>query len=96
MKQSKRLYLPKIEVFNSLKDLIQTYPQGYIAHCNESNEKVLLSSCKEGKIWLIGPEGDFTTEEVKWALKHGFTEISLGDFRLRTETAALLAVARQI
>ena len=41
---------------------------------------------------LIGPEGDFSIEEVEYALKHGYESVSLGDFRLRTETAALVAL----
>ena len=45
---------------------------------------------------LIGPEGDFSEEEVSFALDSGFAEVSLGSSRLRTETAGLMALARMI
>ena len=66
----------------------------FIAHCHSESERRLLS--KEqivGKniLVLIGPEGDFSEDEVALAQKSGFQPISLGDSRLRTETAALVA-----
>jgi 16S rRNA (uracil1498-N3)-methyltransferase len=50
-----------------------------------------MSKTDEKITVLIGPEGDFTTEEVLLCVQSGFTEISLGDARLRTETAAVVA-----
>lgn len=65
----------------------------YIAHCEANEEKILLSAgdVHEHDLVLIGPEGDFTSEEIRLALDHGFKPISLGDTRLRTETAAMTA-----
>ena len=69
--------------------------QKYIAHCNsELGEREYLGSIvKKGEnmLILIGPEGDFSPEEIKFALQNGFKPISLGNQRLRTETAAVVA-----
>ena len=68
--------------------------QKFIAHCNEG-EKLLLKEILvpgEDALVLIGPEGDFSPEEVKLAESLGFRSISLGKSRLRTETAALVSV----
>ena len=68
--------------------------QKFIAHCNEG-EKPLLKEILvlgEDALVLIGPEGDFSPEEVKLAESLGFRSISLGKSRLRTETAALVSV----
>ena len=66
----------------------------YIAHCYENNEKNLLQNLyKKGEsaLILIGPEGDFSQEEVEFAIKNGFQPVSLGNSRLRTETAGIVA-----
>ena len=68
--------------------------QKFIAHCNEG-EKLLLKEILvpgEDALVLIGPEGDFSPEEVKLTESLGFRSISLGKSRLRTETAALVSV----
>mgnify|MGYP003301587565 CR=1 FL=1 len=69
--------------------------QKYIAHCNsELGEREYLGKLlKKGgnTLILIGPEGDFSPEEINFALQNGFKAISLGKERLRTETAALVA-----
>ena len=67
--------------------------QKFIAHCHESEKQFLASSIKPGKkvLVMIGPEGDFSEEEVQIALKAGFVPVSLGESRLRVETAALVA-----
>ena len=67
--------------------------QKFIAHCHESEKQFLASSIKPGKkvLVMIGPEGDFSEEEVQIALKEGFVPVSLGESRLRVETAALVA-----
>lgn len=67
--------------------------QKFIAHCYE--EKPLLRDVlrkDEDAVVLIGPEGDFSSEEVALAAEKGFQAVSLGKSRLRTETAALVAV----
>ena len=69
----------------------------FIAHCGETivKKSYLASTLKAGEeaVVLIGPEGDFSPEEVRLAVEHGFEEITLGTQRLRTETAAVMAVA---
>lgn len=96
IKQSLKAYLPKINELVAFKKFIDSTTnfkgQKFIAHCNEAVSKVHLKTLYtkgEEAFILIGPEGDFTTEEVKLALSNGFKEISLGSSRLRTETAAL-------
>ena len=65
----------------------------FIAYYNAHNKKNLKKTyrTKQDALILIGPEGDFTSEEVKFAVKNNFTEISLGGSRLRTETAGIVA-----
>lgn len=95
MKQSIKAYLPKLNPMIPLKQFIQSQHEGelFIAHCNTKN----LSHLKDKIIpkykitILIGPEGDFSASEVKYAIHKGFTEISLGNSRLRTETAGVMA-----
>jgi 16S rRNA (uracil1498-N3)-methyltransferase len=91
MKQSKRFFLPELEELVSFDDFVKSNPQGYIGHCYEA-EKMPLSAVKNCAVFLIGPEGDFSENEVKRALENGYQAVSLSDFRLRTETAALMAV----
>lgn len=95
MKQSLRTYLPKI---NETTRLIEFLSQDFkgnklIAHC-EKGTKTLLKEVvnpRKNTLILIGPEGDFSEDEIEMALANGFEPIHLGDHRLRTETAALLA-----
>jgi len=65
----------------------------FIAHCEPGDKQLLKQACDPGEnvLILIGPEGDFSTEEIKLAEQEGFVAISLGESRLRTETAALTA-----
>ena len=65
----------------------------YIAHCYEGKKTLLQNAYKQGDsaLILIGPEGDFSKEEVELAVKNGFQPISLGNSRLRTETAGIAA-----
>lgn len=69
--------------------------QKYIAHCEDETNKVALvnklQNNKDNKLILIGPEGDFTSAEINLALTHHFIPVSLGDTRLRTETAGIVA-----
>lgn len=98
IKQSLKAYMPKInevidykKFINSAKDFTG---QKFIAHCYPGETKPHLKSLYQpgnNVLILIGPEGDFSVDEVKLALSNGFKEISLGSSRLRTETAALYA-----
>lgn len=95
MKQSNRLLLPKLHDLIDFHDFIKQnhISQCFIAHCEAENEKHLKQLClpKQNTLVLIGPEGDFTEEEVMFAKNAGFKEVSLGKARLRVETAALSA-----
>jgi 16S rRNA (uracil1498-N3)-methyltransferase len=103
MKQSVKAYLPQLnEIIDFKKFIAGTADfkgQKFIAHCyspmsNKEIEKPLLKELyklKQDVLILIGPEGDFSVEEVQLALGKDFQEISLGPSRLRTETAALTA-----
>ena len=96
MKQSLKFTLPKLNEPIKFNDFINQDFKGKtcIAHC-EDDEKTLLKTIvntKEKITILIGPEGDFSTQEIKKALSKKFTPISLGESRLRTETAGLVAV----
>lgn len=101
MKQSLRAYMPQLEVNVPFKDLLQSYKTmnmpKLIAYCGESPvPKVPLKHAVqpgEPALVLIGPEGDFSENEFRMALEQGFTPVTLGDMRLRTETAALYACA---
>ncbi|MHC5354485.1 16S rRNA (uracil(1498)-N(3))-methyltransferase [Myroides sp. LJL115] len=97
MKQSLQNYLPKLNEPISLKDFLNQEFSGdlYIAHCEEDKEKTLLKNAitpDKNYLLLIGPEGDFSTKEIKQAIEKGFTPVSLGHTRLRTETAAVVGV----
>jgi len=95
MKQSMRTFLPKINTPVSFTEFIEQEHNElmFIAHC-EDEEKLDLKRCiaadKDVTI-LIGPEGDFSTKEIKEAYDKGFLPINLGEARLRTETAAIVA-----
>lgn len=95
LKQSNQYFLPKINEPQSFTSFInQNYEgQKFIAHCEETNKKSLVKEAKrESKILiLIGPEGDFSSIEIEKAIKNNFIPVSLGNTRLRTETAALVA-----
>ena len=95
MKQSVKAYLPKLNGLTKLSDLLSqaTDTKKFIAHCNEGEKQHLKNVVKPGDkvLILIGPEGDFSPEEVDLALESGFEAISLGNARLRTETAGVVA-----
>ncbi len=96
VKQSIQAYRPQLDELLKFKDLINMEFGGrkLIAHCFDT-EKPYLKNCivkDESALILIGPEGDFTMEEIEMAKSKGFVEISLGDSRLRTETAGIVAV----
>lgn len=93
MKQSKRLFLPKLNNLISFKEFTSSHPNGLIAHCYDEQKSTISVSFKRTKCpIIIGPEGDFSTEEVELAKLNSYTTITLGTNRLRTETAALYSV----
>lgn len=95
MKQSQQPYLPHIDETASFNEFIKLPFEGnkYIAHCYETPKMPLTQIYKKGEnaLILIGPEGDFSEEEIESAINSGFKPISLGNTRLRTETASLIA-----
>lgn len=96
-KQSLKAYLPKINDLVKFPDFIQQNhsENKLIAHCDSNFERTgfqKLIQPKKDYLILIGPEGDFSKEEIELAKQNHFTGISLGNQRLRTETAALNAV----
>ena len=101
MKQSLHTLLPEIHPAVKLSDWLRSplltahCPLKLIAHCEADKPRTLLSEAlKPGvdTVVLIGPEGDFSGEEIALAMENGFVPVSLGSARLRTETAALYAV----
>ena len=98
MKQSLKATLPVIEPTIPFRDYMtgDLPGQRFIAYCDPAFERRLLArEYRPGAdtAILIGPEGDFSPEEIKLALTTGWLPVSLGDSRLRTETAALFAVS---
>lgn len=95
IKQSLKARLPKLNgMMDFDKFIAQDFKgQKFIAHCYEGEKPLLKNVLKAGEdaLVLIGPEGDFSEEEVRKAIERGFVPISLGKSRLRTETAALVA-----
>lgn len=97
MLQSQQCWLPVLHESVEFDKAISSISaeQKFIAHCDDDNNKHLLTntliSPLTNKLILIGPEGDFTKQEIDKALKNGFTPVSLGDTRLRTETAGIVA-----
>lgn len=101
MKQSRKPYKTIINTMTPFNDFIAHAPEGrkYIAHCYDEierndffNELQTLNPDEKVTV-LVGPEGDFSIDEVKLAIDNGFEPISLGNSRLRTETAGMMAVA---
>jgi 16S rRNA (uracil1498-N3)-methyltransferase len=93
MIQSRQAWLPVLHEPVVFKDTIRSSQQQnkFIAHCLEGSKGSLQSLQEGDSIILIGPEGDFTEEEVGSAIASGFQPVSLGTNRLRTETAAMAA-----
>jgi 16S rRNA (uracil1498-N3)-methyltransferase len=97
MKQSQRSWLAQIGEIMPLDIFVQQNQNAkvYFAHCyQEQKQDWSLVQSSNHDILLIGPEGDFSEKEVKYLLSQNATPISLGNYRLRTETAALAAVAQ--
>jgi len=95
MKQSLQTYLPKLNEPISLVEFLEKPITGlqFIAHCEETERHELkrrVAADKDITI-LIGPEGDFSNQEIKSALEKGYAPVAMGKTRLRTETAAIVA-----
>ncbi|UNY98420.1 16S rRNA (uracil(1498)-N(3))-methyltransferase [Zhouia spongiae] len=95
MKQSLQYHLPRLNDAISFNDFIKKEHSGqlFIAHCDDQERYTLKRRimADHDAIVLIGPEGDFSKNEISAALNHGFNAVSLGNNRLRTETAAIVA-----
>ena len=99
MKQSQRSWLPSINEIQDLKtflhsDALKNSNQKFVAHLDESRSKALLDSITPDSsvAVIVGPEGDFSKEELEMMISQGIEMVTLGKQRLRTETAALTAV----
>lgn len=95
MKQSLKFYLPKLNALTKFSDFVNNDFDSslFIAHCEKTDKnylKSVLQSTQNATI-LIGPEGDFSSSEINLAIQHKFKPISLGQSRLRTETAGVVA-----
>jgi 16S rRNA (uracil1498-N3)-methyltransferase len=96
--QSQQVWMPLLhepQDFNSYVEQV-TADQKFIAHCDTGEKKKLsnmINTNSSSQVIMIGPEGDFTDEEIKLALGHGFVAVELGENRLRSETAAVAAAA---
>lgn len=95
MLQSQQVWLPVLHSPADYKDVFSSKEASealdkFIAHCENASNKQFISS-SSSSIILIGPEGDFTSKEIEQALQNNFKPVTLGDTRLRTETAGMVA-----
>ena len=96
MKQAQNSILPKLNKLVKLADFFTKRQQNtYIAHCYDTEKinfkTIMTNNTKEKITILIGPEGDFTNQEIIFSEKMGAQPITLSNNRLRTETAAIIA-----
>ncbi|MER3464292.1 MAG: rRNA methyltransferase [Chitinophagaceae bacterium] len=94
MLQSQQACLPHLHEPTEFDQVIHTnqFDQKFIAHCNEEEKKAFSEvDHQQSSIILIGPEGDFTKEEITFAIQNDFIPVTLGKTRLRTETAGMVA-----
>jgi 16S rRNA (uracil1498-N3)-methyltransferase len=96
MLQSQQVWMPVFKEPILFKELVKNFAcqNKLIAHCIDENDRKFLSLKEKitgDQLILIGPEGDFTKSEIDTALQNNFSPVSLGQTRLRTETAALVA-----
>ena len=92
MKQSLKLYLPKINDMIDFEDVVGKITQDskYIGYLDASNDFLSqIAPVNSNYCLAIGPEGDFTKDELDLSIKHGFCPVLLGNSRLRTETAGV-------
>ena len=90
MLQSQQCWLPILHEPTEFEKAIHlSFEQKFIAHCEETNKHTLSPQIthSNSRLVIIGPEGDFTHEEIESAIKNNFVPVSLGNTRLRTETA---------
>ena len=97
IKQSKRLFIPKLNPIIPIKEFLEFGNEDndiYIAHCHDLEKKLVnqLGLINDKVKIMIGPEGDFSIDEINFSIRRGAIPISLGLNRLRTETAGILAV----
>ena len=94
-KQSLKATVPILNELCSINDVVKNRKEEYsfIAHCYKQEKNDFLKICPKQKsiLILIGPEGDFSQSEVENAIDSGFCPVSLGESRLRTETAGIVA-----
>jgi len=94
MLQSQQGWLPNLHEPKKFTEIVKIseYQNKYIAHCIKDEKKQLVNQLiKKSSIILIGPEGDFTKDEIELAKQNNFKAVSLGETRLRTETAGIVA-----
>lgn len=94
MIQSKQAWLPVLQQPTMLTNVLTTsnYDSKLIAHCEEETRAIIADFRKQSSIQiLIGPEGDFSRDEISSAYEHNYAPVSLGDTRLRAETAGVVA-----
>lgn len=99
VKQSRKAWMPRLNEMESFRNFIDRHQTGrrYIAHCYDEVPRqnlfdLLRLGDEQDALVLVGPEGDFSIDEVNYAVEHGFVSVDLGKSRLRTETAGLTAV----
>ncbi|MFM7015175.1 MAG: 16S rRNA (uracil(1498)-N(3))-methyltransferase [Bacteroidota bacterium] len=97
-KQSHHFLFPQLNPLTKVDEFMkktETRENKYIAHCEPSSKNNFIKSItnKQNVILMIGPEGDFSESEIQLAISNHFTPVSLGEYRLRTETAGVYASA---
>ncbi len=100
VKQSRKAYMPILNDITDFRKFVEYHATGrrYIAHCYDEVPRVnLFETLRQGEpdedaLVMVGPEGDFSIDEVRMAIDCGFVSVDLGKSRLRTETAGLAAV----
>ncbi|MBR1447183.1 MAG: 16S rRNA (uracil(1498)-N(3))-methyltransferase [Prevotella sp.] len=99
VKQSRKAWMPRLNEMESFRTFIDRHQTGrrYIAHCYDEVPRrnlfdLLRLGDEQDALVLVGPEGDFSIDEVNYAVERGFVSVDLGKSRLRTETAGLAAV----
>ena len=100
MKQSRKAWKPIVHPIMLFQEFVNQQREGslYIAHCyteiarNDFLNEIQQANDQQDITILVGPEGDFSIEEVNQALEKGFSSVSLGQNRLRTETAGLVSI----
>jgi 16S rRNA (uracil1498-N3)-methyltransferase len=98
MLQSRQVWLPELREPEKFNEFIKSkeFDQKFIAHCLDEKRAHLKNSLHDlsaSRIIMIGPEGDFTEDEIRMSMLQNYIPVSLGDTRLRTETAGIVAAA---